>query len=180
MLNVGVVLQLREFSFLVICWCLEETSPGFINPFLRRVKTFIRSLNLRLLCLCIYELLPVHLVLLVDSSGPPQATPPTVLSGHPGPQEVLVGAPPAILVLAVELSLQLQGESSILTLLLDLTDVPFVQGLLAHRAAPLEVWIPARVQVFGLLFPLLAPPWGSLVMDATVGLLPRTLWVLWH
>lgn len=112
------------------------------------------TFNLHLSSLCIYEPLRVRLcaesaddsslVLLVDSSRSPQAAPPAVLIGPPGPQEVLIGAPPAVdgLVLQVKLSLQLQGKHPVLALLLDLTDVPFVEGLLADRPAPLHVGVP--------------------------------------
>lgn len=81
-------------------------------------------------------------MLLVDPSGSPQATPPAVLIGHPGAEEVRVGAPPAVEVLEVELSLQLQGERSVLTLLLDLTDVVLIEHLLADWPAPLQVRVP--------------------------------------
>lgn len=74
---------------------------------------------------------PLFLVLFVDSSGSPQPTPLAVLIGHPGAQKVRVGAPLAVEVLVVELSLQLQGERSVVTLLLDLTDVVLVERLLA-------------------------------------------------
>lgn len=69
-------------------------------------------------------------MLLVDPPGSPQAMPLLVLTGHPGAQEVHVGTP-AVEVLQVELSLQLQGECLVLALLLDLTDVVLIKRLLA-------------------------------------------------
>lgn len=176
------------FSFKINNLLLHSVLLTVLKRSCKNIHPFFKP---SLSSLCIYEPPPVRLcaksadsslVLLANSSGSPQATPPAVLIGHPGPKEVRIGAPPAVtgLVLQVELSLQLQGERPVLALLLDLTDVALVKGLLADRTAPLQVRVPVRVQVFGLLLPLLAPSWGRLVLEATVGLLPWTLWVLWH
>lgn len=89
--------------------------------------------------------------LLADWPGRPQAPPPAVLVGPPGPQEVPVGAAAAAADLQVELSLQSEGERSVPPLLLD----DGTQRLLLD-ARPAPLWV--QVQVFGLLLPLLAPP----------------------
>lgn len=111
-------------------------------------------------------------VFLADSSGPPEATPPAVLRRPPGPQEVPVRAYPVAQVLQIKLSLQFEGKRSVL---LDLT-----KCLLDYRPAPLHAWVQTRVQVFGLLDPLFAPPGGRLVADAAITLLPGSLPICEH